>query len=96
MKVELEKTRRNVAHGSYEECVALELFLSSVVDSSMSCYRKTIPVRLDEIINLNATLTGLMSLRRISVAFLMCTTMESSPPDPVSMSRVLGRGGGLG
>ena len=46
--------------------------------------------------DVDATLTGFTSLRRISVAFFMCTTMESSSPDPVSMSRMLGRGGGLG
>ena len=46
---------------------------------------------------LNAALTGVMSPRRISVAFLMCTTMGSSSSDiPDSMSRMLRRGGGPG
>lgn len=76
--------------------VALELLSSEDDNSPMSCYRNTriVGSRLDGIIN--ATLTGFMSSRCISVAFLMCTTMVSSSADPDSKSRRTdGRGGWL-
>ena len=102
---EEEKNNRNVAQAHRSDVdsdvnlgvVALELLLDP--DSPMSLYRKkkTRLVRSTLGGIINATLTGDMSPRRISVAFLMCTTTgSSSSADPNSMSRMLGRSGWLG